>query len=156
MLSEEQAIEIVSNLKTYYEAYYLLSNEEIEENEEKNEAIEIVLKLIIRLEKENEDIQNRKEHQKLRFKKYKENIEKQHEEIYEDLVSKQEEKDKQINQALDIAFKYGQIDGEHHKAWVIDQMVKVLTGKEYDKWINNYIYDEETGDSYTWDKGIAP
>ena len=54
MLSEEQAIEIVSNLKTYYEAYYLLSNEEIEENEEKNEAIEIVLKLIIRLEKENE------------------------------------------------------------------------------------------------------
>lgn len=56
MLSEEQAIEIVSNLKTYYEAYYLLSNEEIEENEEKNEAIKIVLNLITRLKKENESL----------------------------------------------------------------------------------------------------
>lgn len=65
-------------------------------------------------------------------------------------------RDKQIQQALKIAFDYGQADGEHHKAWVIDQMVRALTGKEYDKWINDYIYDEETGDSYTWDKGIAP
>lgn len=57
MLSEEEkeAIEIVSNLKTYYEAYYLLSNEEIEENEEKNEAIKIVLNIIDRLQKENKE-----------------------------------------------------------------------------------------------------
>lgn len=70
-----------------------------------------------------------------------------------ELLNKQE---KQISQALETAFDYGQSDGEHHKAWVIDQMVRALTGKKYDKWINDYMYDEETRDSYTWDKGIAP
>ena len=112
MLSEEQAIEIVSNLKTYYEAYYLLSNEEIEENEEKNEAIKIVLNLITRLKKENEDIQNRKEHQELRFKKYKEDMEKQHEEIYEDLVFEKEEKDKQIDLMAEYIDKCNYVDSE--------------------------------------------
>lgn len=72
------------------------------------------------------------------------------------LQRENEEKDEQIEQALKIAFCYGQTDGDHHKAWVIDQMVRNLTGEKYDKWINDYIYDEETGDSYTWDKGIAP
>lgn len=35
-------------------------------------------------------------------------------------------------------------------------MVRALTDKEYYKWLNKYIYDEETGDTYSWDKGIAP
>ena len=53
MLSEEEkkAIEIVKGLKTYYEAYYLLEDEEIKENEEKNEAIDTVLSLITKLER---------------------------------------------------------------------------------------------------------
>lgn len=67
-----------------------------------------------------------------------------------------EKKDKQIEKALNIAFDYGQTDGEHHKAWVIDQMVRALTGRKYEKQINNYIYDEETGENYIWNKGIAP
>lgn len=29
------------------------------------------------------------------------------------------------DQALDIAKRYGGIDGDHHKAWVIDQMCRV-------------------------------
>ena len=29
--------------------------------------------------------------------------------------------------ALELAVKYGGIDGEHHKAWVIDQIVRALT-----------------------------
>ena len=49
-----------------------------------------VLNLIDKLQKENEDIKSRKEHQEKRFKKYKENIDKQHEDIYENLVSEKE------------------------------------------------------------------
>jgi len=29
-----------------------------------------------------------------------------------------------IQAALNLAYRYGQIDGGHHKAWVIDQMVR--------------------------------
>lgn len=29
--------------------------------------------------------------------------------------------------AINIAVRYGGIDGDHHKAWVIDQMVRELT-----------------------------
>lgn len=33
----------------------------------------------------------------------------------------------QVQKALDFAIKYGGIDGDHHKNWVIDQMVRALT-----------------------------
>ena len=36
-------------------------------------------------------------------------------------------------QAIEIAVKYGGIAGDHHKAWVIDQMVRILAGSAYDK-----------------------
>ena len=63
-----------------------------------------------------------------------------------------------IKEALRIAFEYGQIDGDHHKLWVIDQMVRALTRDDYDKWIEEYEeVDEETGESqYFWEEGIAP
>jgi len=59
-----------------------------------------------------------------------------------------------IEDALEIAFRYSQIDGAHHKAWVIDQMVRALTGEEYENWIKEYKDDGE--DQYDWDEGIAP
>lgn len=71
-------------------------------------------------------------------------------------IKEKEEKDKEIEKALDIAFQYGQIDGGHHKAWVIDQMVRTLTGDKYKEWVKEYTYDEETGECYSWYKGIAP
>lgn len=64
--------------------------------------------------------------------------------------------DERIEKALEIAFQYSQIDGAHHKAWTIDQMVRALTGDGYDEWIKKYKYDEETGETYRWDEGIAP
>ena len=59
-----------------------------------------------------------------------------------------------IDKALEIAFRYSQIDGVHHKAWSIDQMVRALLGTEeaYDKFIRDYENDGE----YVWDTGIAP
>lgn len=65
-----------------------------------------------------------------------------------------------IEKALEIAWRYGQIDGDRHKMWVIDQMVKALCGneKKYKDWVEAYetpltnnIYDY-----YEWDTGIAP
>jgi hypothetical protein len=38
-----------------------------------------------------------------------------------------------ILKAVCLAIRYGQIDGAHHKAWVIDQMVRVLLGDRYDE-----------------------
>lgn len=73
------------------------------------------------------------------------------------------EKDKRIKEleeerkrVLDLIFEYGQIDGGHHKMWVIDQIVRILTKDKYNEWIKDYVYDKETGDTYSWDKGIAP
>lgn len=96
MLLEKEAIEKLKKIRqdTITANECGLSNNDFKEE---IEAYDAVLNIIDRLRKENEDIQNRKKHQELRFKKYKEDIEKQHEEIYEDLVSKQEEKDKQID-----------------------------------------------------------
>ena len=36
-----------------------------------------------------------------------------------------------IDAAIELAVRYGGIDGDHHKAWVIDQMVRVLAGDGY-------------------------
>jgi hypothetical protein len=67
-----------------------------------------------------------------------------------------EEKDK-TDKVLEIAFQYGQIDGDHHKTWVIDQMVRTLTGDKYDEFVKKYEIDEETGEKeWTWENGIAP
>lgn len=61
-----------------------------------------------------------------------------------------------IAAALDVAFADGQIDGAHHKAWVIDQMVRALTGDGYAEWIRNYRDGEHGPETYGWDEGIAP
>lgn len=79
--------------------------------------------------------------------------------------------------ALLFTEKYGQIDGDHHKAWVIDQCARILHGtpvivsiakwkggrfeyrfnlsepsSAYKAWVTEY---EEEGE-YEWDTGIAP
>lgn len=58
--------------------------------------------------------------------------------------------------ALEIARRYGQDDGAHHKAWVIDQMVRALTGSGYDAWIAGFCVGEDGPETYSWDEGIAP
>lgn len=62
-----------------------------------------------------------------------------------------------IEQALEIAFRYSQFDGENHKAWAIDQMVRALTGHDYAEWIAEYEGDpDDENNHYTWDEGRAP
>lgn len=53
-------------------------------------------------------------------------------------------------EACNLASRYGTIDGDHHKAWVIDQMVRKLTGNLYSEWL------QLTNPEGDWSEGIAP
>ena len=64
--------------------------------------------------------------------------------------------DERCAQAVELAVRYGGIDGDHHKAWVIDQMVRVLTGENYDKVVRDACDGEDGPDTYEWEIGIAP
>lgn len=66
-----------------------------------------------------------------------------------------------VAEALEIAFRYGSFDGDHHKMWCIDQMVRALTGtkENYEAWVKEFQgeYDEEEGHcEYEWDTGTPP
>jgi hypothetical protein len=58
-----------------------------------------------------------------------------------------------INEAVNIALKFGDVAASYHKQWVIDQMLRVLLDKDYDKVIDDYNLEEGYTD---WDKGIEP
>lgn len=72
------------------------------------------------------------------------------------IMGMRDERDRQrehINDAVDLAIRYGQIDGGHHKTWVIDQMLRALTGDEYERVLRESDPEGEYGE---WDTGIAP
>jgi hypothetical protein len=58
--------------------------------------------------------------------------------------------------ALKIITMYGGIDGEHHKQWVLDQVVRSLTGPDYSDWVKNYEAGRDGPKTYMWEEGIAP
>lgn len=88
--------------------------------------------------------------------------------------------DKRITKALDIAASCGPVDGAHHKAWAIDQMVRALTGcpmvedsaidcrgdpytfmrqgesAEYHEFLREFADGEDGPHTYQWELGIAP
>jgi len=61
-----------------------------------------------------------------------------------------------IDAAITIAVQSGSVDGAHHKAWVIDQMVRVLAGEYYDRIVAEAKMGEDGAETYDWDVGIAP
>ena len=61
--------------------------------------------------------------------------------------------EERIRQALIMIINYGGTDGAHHKAWVLDQVVRILTQDNYENVVRNAGDGPET---YDWDEGIAP
>ncbi len=85
-----------------------------------------------------------------------------------------------VKAALEMAIRYGGTDGAHHKAWVIDQMVRALTGcpivirhatdcngipysfealgenDHYRGLVGRAKLNEAGYEAYGWDVGIAP
>ena len=76
---------------------------------------------------------------------------------------------------------YGQIEGEHHKAWVLDQVARILHGTtvisteakwdngtvefrcvtgeptpEYHQWVSEGRDGEDGPNTYDYDEGVAP
>jgi hypothetical protein len=72
-----------------------------------------------------------------------------------------------VDDALALA---NNIDGDHHKQWTIDGMVRALTGDGYDAWVqawehcgnekcdyhNDVDNTVDCDQGYSWDEGIAP
>jgi hypothetical protein len=77
--------------------------------------------------------------------------------------------------------RYGQIDGDHHKLWVLDQVARILKGTKiivklakwsngeeeyrvwlskpsnrYKKWVIEMKAGEDGPETYGYDEGIAP
>ena len=105
------------------------------------------------------------------------------EELVTDLSSTIFEGYTKTDWAMYFISNYGQFDGSHHKAWVLDQVARILhdtkvivkvakwkssdnefheyrvtldePSKEYRDWLNFMTVDEE-GNEYDYDKGIAP
>lgn len=61
-----------------------------------------------------------------------------------------------IIEALTIAGNFASTDGAHHKDWVIDQMVRALTGKGYEKFVADTKSGEDGPETYSWNEGVAP
>lgn len=88
--------------------------------------------------------------------------------------------EKRIALALGAARELGAHDGDHHKAYAIDQMVRHLTGcryvpvtavdvrgkqysyerlgesDEYEAWVADTKSGEDGPETYCWDEGIPP
>lgn len=66
--------------------------------------------------------------------------------------------EEKVHETLDFIRQYGGFDGEHHKIWVIDQIVRLLTDdkKKYNTWVKEFKRGEDGPNTYEWDIGIPP
>ncbi len=60
-----------------------------------------------------------------------------------------------IHRALMVAFRSGSADNGPHKDWIIDQMVRELTGDDYWKWVETFEGDENGERVYHWPVGVT-
>jgi hypothetical protein len=58
---------------------------------------------------------------------------------------------------VNLISEWGAIGGEHHKQWLLDQILRnILSQTLYEQWVREWEDGEEGPDTYTWDEGIAP
>jgi hypothetical protein len=68
-----------------------------------------------------------------------------------------EARDARIAAARELAWRFGMIDGEHHKQWVIDQMLRALLADGYDAWVAYRDAQLDDGEPCRpWGRGVAP
>lgn len=61
-----------------------------------------------------------------------------------------------IQDAIKVIVDYGDIDGSHHKQWILDQALRYLMGNEYQEWRDRYDLAMARNDYSIWDEGVAP
>jgi hypothetical protein len=57
--------------------------------------------------------------------------------------------EERIDAAIDLAVRYGGLDGSHHKAWAI-------AGPAYQSIVDAACDGEDGPNTYEWDTGVAP
>lgn len=60
------------------------------------------------------------------------------------------------DEAINLASRYGTLQENHHRAWLIDQMCRSLLGDEYGQWIEKLKEQSSDPAEHQWDEGIAP
>ncbi|WP_274644371.1 hypothetical protein [Pseudomonas serbica] len=58
--------------------------------------------------------------------------------------------------ALSLAAQFGMCDEPYHKAWLIDRMVRVLSGAEYEAWVAERKAGVYGPNTHRWDVGLRP
>ena len=72
----------------------------------------------------------------------------------EDLPTEYEDR---CDKAIEHIFLYSGIDGDEHKLWTLDQVLRILAGDKYDALVEEYEEEDKFGEKqYVWDTGIAP
>jgi hypothetical protein len=61
-----------------------------------------------------------------------------------------------VESALNLIEHYGGFEGSHHKAWVIDQVARALTGDGYAQWVIDMKAGEDGPSTCDWDEGTPP
>jgi hypothetical protein len=61
-----------------------------------------------------------------------------------------------IAKAINLIVRFGGIDGDYHKAWVLDQVARRLLGPDYDQVVKQACVGEDGPNTYEWNVGIAP
>ncbi len=56
-----------------------------------------------------------------------------------------------IQTAMNMIIEHGDHDGDHHKAWCLDQVFRILSGDKYKKIVKGI-----KKEGYRWQEGIAP
>ncbi len=58
--------------------------------------------------------------------------------------------------ALNLIIRFGGIEGDHHKAWVLDQVTRLLAGDGYGELVVDACAGKDGPETYSWETGIAP
>ncbi len=61
-----------------------------------------------------------------------------------------------IGKALEVLVRYGATDGAHHKAWVIDQVVRILAAQRYEGLVAAARAGKNGPETFAWDVGVPP
>ena len=67
-----------------------------------------------------------------------------------------QELQKKVEEAIQLASDSMSFSGEHHKAWYIDQIVRVLAGDKYPEIVNEAKKDENGEETQVWEEGVQP
>jgi len=55
---------------------------------------------------------------------------------------------------LDMIAERGDVEGIHYKQGLLDDIVRVLTGNEYAKWVRNWEAGYDGTENCKWDVGL--